>query len=288
MFFGFQRTCLLSICTLFTTAHIYASDNDFQANVHLNAFLPAKQPDGLKEKFFCCDDLRQCCQGAPPGSRGPRGKHGSIGPVGHKGDKGPKGREGARGPRGATGATGARGATGATGATGASQTPIVASYSIPWPPGALGVDTYAPLPFVDMGLNANFPAVGGITLDATTHIFTIPVDGYYEISYGYSSFWNSGTIVGLGIFTGVVPLFNHIVPNSSISQGIGAQYQMTSGNIVIPLLGGAQIALINTNNGGPPPDGNVPTDFEGLAPYPALNTQGQTAAYITIKKVGDL
>ncbi len=202
-----------------------------------------------------------------------------------KPERGPPGPTGATGPAGSASATGA---TGATGPTGASLTPIFASYSLPFPPGAISINTNEPIPFTSSGQNASSPAVGGIVLDSTTNVFTIPVDGFYEISYGYSSFWSSGTIVGLGIFTGSLPVFDHIVPNSSISQGIGAQYQMTSGNIIIPLSAGDQIALINTNNGGPPPTGNVPTDFVGLVPYPALNAQDQTAAYITFIKVGDL
>lgn len=179
-----------------------------------------------------------------------------------------------------------RGPPGPPGPPGLTPIPIFASYSIPWPEGAEWIDTYEPLPFTAAGLNANFPAIGGIVLDSATGIFTIPVTGFYEISYGYSSTFSSGTIVGLGIFTGIVPTFDHIVPHSSISQGIGAQYQMTSGNLIIPLFQGDRIALINTNNAGPPPDGNVPTDFEGLAPYPATDGQEQSAAYITFKKVG--
>lgn len=184
-----------------------------------------------------------------------------------------------RGPTGPTGSTGPAGPEGICNCT-----PIFASYSLPWPPGACYVNTYAPIPFTALGLNASFPLLGGIQLNSTTSIFTIPVTAYYEISYGFSSAWSSGTIVGLGIFTGVIPVFNHIVPNSSISQGIGAQYQMTSGTIIIPLAAGTQIALINTNNGG---GGNVPTDFLGLVPYPDLDNQEQSAAYITFKKVGD-
>ena len=187
-------------------------------------------------------------------------------------------------PTGPTGPVGPRGPTGPHGATGATGTcvcdHIFCSYSLPYPPGAKCIQTYEPLPFTSAGLNAN---VGGITLNDTNSLFTIPEDGYYEISYGFSSYWNSGTICGLGNFA--ADTFVDIVPNSSISQGIGAQFQMTSGNIIIPLVAGAQIALINTNilSGG----GSVPTNFVGLKPYTALDTQEQSAAYITIKKVGD-
>ncbi len=224
-----------------------------------------------------------------------RPKHCPKGCMGPTGATGPTGPTGSTGLTGSTGFTGPTGPTGPTGATG-QFSPIFASYSLPWPPGAYDVNTVGvpagpgdppngPLPFVASGLNAN---VGGITLDDTTHIFTIPQNGYYEIDYGFSSTWGSGTIVGLATFIGTPPIFNVIIDNSSISQGIGAQYQMTSGNIIIPLTQGTQIALVNTNNGGPGPDGNVPTDFTGLLPYPALNTQKQSAAYITFIKVGDL
>jgi hypothetical protein len=179
-----------------------------------------------------------------------------------------------------------QGPPGPTGPTGACfcPDPIFCSYSLPYPPGAFQIDTYEPIPFTSDGLNANFPSVGGIVLNDTTSIFTIPVDGYYEISYGFSSAWNSGAIVGLGIF--VANVFSDIVSHSSIPQGIGAQYQMTSGNLIIPLTAGTQIALINTNI--LPLGGSVPTDYVALLPYPALETQEQSAAYITFKKVGDL
>lgn len=213
------------------------------------------------------------------------------GPTGPAGPTGATGATGATGPSGSgdTGATGATGNTGNTGPIGPTGTcfcpdPIFASYSLPFPPGAYKISTYEPIPFTSVGMNANMPLVGGITLDDSTNIFTIPEDGYYEFSYGYSSGWGSGTIVGLGLFDNT-NTFVGIVPNSSISQGIGAQYQMTSGNMIIPLIEGMRIALINTNIDA---DGNVPTDYVALLPYMLLNPQEQSAAYITIKKLGEL
>lgn len=302
MRFKQQIFLLFSTSMMFANGYIHATNSHFNLENEQLIFQQKNQLNDLKQLYI--DEHQECCPRGPmglegdEGPRGPRGPRGDRGPAGCEGQRGKKGPMGPTGPAGLTGPAGPTGsagltgpagltgATGLTGPTGPSLTPIFASYSLPWPDGATDVNTYEPIPFVAAGLNANFPAVGGIVLDSTTHIFTIPVDGYYEISYGYSSTWSSGTIVGLGIFTGIVPVFDHIVANSSISQGIGAQYQMTSGNLIIPLLEGDQIALINTNNGGPG-DGNVPTTYAGLVPYPALDGQQQSAAYISFIKVGD-
>lgn len=112
---------------------------------------------------------------------GPQGPQGPTGPQGLQGPSGTTGAPGIQGPDGLTGPTGFNGELGTIGPTG-SYRPLIGFSA-----GATGIGILSLGPAIGYGVDFN-PGGG---YNATTGVFTAPVDGYYLIMANYAYTYSS-------------------------------------------------------------------------------------------------
>jgi BclA C-terminal domain/Collagen triple helix repeat (20 copies) len=192
---------------------------------------------------FKCD-----CPPGPPGEQGPpgpQGEQGPPGPQGGQGPPGPQGEQGPPGPPGEQGPPGPQGEQGPPGPQGEQGPPGVfsPSYGSVYSTDQLTINSNQNVPFNSNGV------LNGITHIPPSDIVTVSLSGDYSITFYVLTTTNNPSA---SLACAYAIAVNGTVQPESVGHGIQAGNQnieqSLTGNIILTLTAGDQVALRNVGN----------------------------------------